>query len=746
MPERYVVVGCAGTGKTSKAMELIEERLRAGLKWYEIGYSSFSRSACEEAAVRASRITGVPVDRLQKEGFFRTVHSAVLRLLGVDPKCILDHESADGKKFMTEALGAPRGGEPGTLGAKIDLALSWWDLERARLTRFGSNSSFSEERSVVNGCQGDKACAGCAGSDGVCAGSFAYPDHAFNQSKHGDSDVCAGYSIPYRGENENQKSDTPRRENQKTLNKSVYSSIFGPYRREKTGKKVCAGSGQYRYTDPVHTAQEFQHNEQVGQFREIVSRYENQKRVWGKLDFSDLLFKYAGVRADENLAFQDAYAEGSVPAEIKLWIVDEFQDCSDILGMCCLRLSEAAEELWMLGDRYQSVYGFSGANWRLMAAFEHEAKESGRRILLNRSWRNPETVVAWGEDVLHTDEDYDSREPVGLNGEGTVGLLEWRDFQSQLPLLATSDTMVLSRTWFNLGRVTQFLDSAGIPWRSIQEKQKSRWESPVQIAFVLVMRELGSGGRISESDWRRVTEELPQKMNGQELFVRGAKAKWKKIECSREPKRTLDELDDWGAAAGFADWVRAERWRIDKALLLDQAIDKFGIDCVREPGLRLGSCHAAKGMEARNVLVLASSTEKASGKDIDFYEDLFLKYVSITRASENYRLVVDSNDLMRGKPMFWAAPKGFREFVPLPQEAFRARKRHSDEDREMGEISTESVGVQVPGNTIQFERGSGSAAGSGTAVPRAGGEEAGRTAHADATQDPAGDSYDWITI
>ena len=738
MPERYVVVGCAGTGKTSKAMELIEERLRGGLKWYEIGYSSFSRSACEEAAMRASRITGVPVDRLQKEGFFRTIHSSVLRLLGVDPKCILDHESADGRKFMTEALGAPRGGEPGTLGAKIDLALSWWDLERARLTQFGSNSSFSEERSVVNGCQGDKPCSGCSGSDGVCPGSFAHPEQAFFPVNSAVSSFCAPPSSPYRENFEEDQTYAPMREHSKLIGPSAKNMkilLYTPSPRVR-----CT------FATYTHPEQKLQHNEKTGQFREIVRRYEAQKRVWGKLDFSDLLFKYAGVRADENLQFQDAYAEGSVPAEIKLWIVDEFQDCSDILGMCCLRLSEAAGELWMLGDRYQSVYGFSGANWRLMAAFEDEAKESGRRILLNRSWRNPERVVEWGENVLETDAEYDSREPVGLNGEGTVGLVEWRDFQNQLPLLATSDTMILSRTWWNLGRVTQFLDSAGIPWRSIQDKQKSRWESPVQVAFVLVMRELGGGGRISESDWRRVTEELPQKMNGQELFVRGAKAKWKKIECSREPKRTLDELEDWGAAAGFADWVRAEKWRIDKALLLDQAIDKFGIDCVREPGLRLGSCHAAKGMEAKNVFVLASSTEKASGKDVDFYEDLFLKYVSITRASENYRLVVDSNDLVRGKPMFWAAPKGFREYVPLPQEAYRARERRSDEDHQVGAESAQGLGVQVSGDTVQFERGPGSAAGSGPEVSRVGSEEAGRKADADAAADSGGDPFDWITI
>jgi hypothetical protein len=151
-------------------------------------------------------------------------------------------------------------------------------------------------------------------------------------------------------------------------------------------------------------------------------------------------------------------------------------------------------------------------------------------------------------------------------------------------------------------------------------------------------------------------------------------------------------------------------------------------------------------MEARNVLVLASSTEKASGKDVDFYEDLFLKYVSITRASENYRLVVDSNDLVKGKPMFWAAPKGFREYVPLPQEAFRARERRSDEDHQMGSESAEGLGVQVSGNSVQFERGPGSAAGSGSAVSGIGSQEAGRKADADAAADSGGDPFDWITI
>jgi len=694
MPETTVVVGCAGSGKTEYAMNLLEERLRGGLRWSQIGYSSFSRSACLEAAQRAARLTGVDSDRLQRDGFFRTIHSAVLRLLGLDPKTILDHESAEGKRFMTEVLGAPRGGEPGTLSAKIDEALNWWDLTRARLTRMKQidecplvyenrdhpdHPRAPTDHPRLRAENADKTLGFFAESD-VRHPVFTYRDNF-------------DFNLPY---------SHPDAKNSKVGERS---DVFFKNPHIRQGKlRAPTGGGWVSAGERMSAkSQDF---DKMGAFGDLIGKYETQKRTWGKLDFCDLLFKYAGIRVDENLEFQETYPEGSVPAEIDLWIVDEFQDCSSILDLCCQRLSEAAGELWLLGDVYQSVYGFSGSEWQIMRSRELQAKEDGRRVVLNRSWRNPEPVIQWGEEILRKDPQYESREPVSETGEGTTGLVEWKELVRLLPLLVNSDTMVLSRTWFNLGKVTQFLDSAGIPWKSIQEKQKSRWESPVQIAFVLVLRDLRDGKRISEQDWRRVTEELPQKMDGKELFVRGAKAKWKKIECSQEPKRTLDELEEWGAGPEFAGFIRSERWRVDKVLLLDQAIDRFGIDCVRDPGIRLGSCHSAKGLGARNVFVLASSTEKASGAAVDFYEDLFLKYVAITRTRENYRLVVDQMDLARGKPMFWAAPQGFREFVDLPEGAFRDREVRdgcADAFFEMGGGSGLDVDREVSRGSLRKE-------------------------------------------
>lgn len=730
MPETTVVVGIAGAGKTQKGMEVLEDRLRDGLKWHQVGYSSFSRSACLEAAQRASKLTGVDCDRLQKEGFFRTIHSSVLRLLGLDPKCILDHESAEGKRFMTEVLGAPRGGETGTLSAKIDEALNWWDLQRSRLNRLRRIEDPSGVYKTSD--HPDQACSASARPRSSAGGAH------FPSEFDGFSDSSL---YPYRGNgiSGNEKTHAPIRENVflggggvLSLKNPLYMGIVDPPAPPQKCLPVgSTGAGEM---------------DKIGVFGEIIGKYETQKRVWGKLDFCDLLFKYAGIRVDEELDFQETYPEGSVPAEIDLWIIDEFQDCSSILDRCCQRLAEAAGELWLLGDVYQSVYGFSGSEWQIMRAREIQAKEEGKRVVLNRSWRNPEPVIEWGEDILRRDPQYESREPVSETGEGTTGLVEWKELVRLLPLLVNSDTMVLSRTWFNLGKVMQFMDSAGIPWKSIQEKKKSRWESPVQIAFVLVLRDLRDGLRISEHDWRRVTEELPQKMDGKELFIRGAKAKWKKMECSQELKRTLDELEEWGATPEFADFIRSERWRVDKVLLLDQAIERFGIDCVRDPGIRLGSCHSAKGLGARNVFVLSASTEKASGAAVDFYEDLFLKYVAITRTRENYRLVVDQMDLARGKPLFWAAPKGFREFVGLPEGAFRDRERDTDEDLEVGGEDPGSLDREVSGRDLRSEGSSGSDPFSEGSVPRDRSQEAGRKSDGTPVEGAGEDPFDWISI
>jgi len=714
MQDVRVIVGVAGAGKTSNAMEIVEQKLRSGLRWDQIGFSSFSRAACAEAARRASVITGVDPDRLQKDGWFRTIHSCAFRLLGVDSKSILDHDTKAGRDFVAECCGAPRGGEPGTLGAKIDEALSEWDTCRARLSRLHipTDCTPDQYRSPSDqGCHRDLKTAGTKspvfseGCHGVTALSQEHRDSFFEgESANVEQIRCSeGSSFLCIGDEKNLSL-----KKLKAL-EGVSDVFFAPQNTplctEYKGKTLSQGQGvtprvlAYFLSDTVTDLLKPEH-------AIIIRQYEDAKRYSGMLDFTDLLFRYAGFEVDSNLMFKTCWPLGSVPAEVDVFLFDEYQDCSALLDRVAERLSESAGELWMLGDKYQSVYAFSGSDHRVFEAREDTAKNEGKRVLLNRSYRNPESVIEWGEEILREDSEYEERKPYSGKFDGSAGMMEAKDFMSYLPLMATTDTMILARTWFALGKVKERLDELCIPWTSCQEKRGSGWESPVKIAIVLTMQALKDGGTISEQDWRRLTENFPAKYEGKELFRRGEKARWKKMECKHQNVFALHQVQEWGAGEGFEQFVLDEKWRRDQFLLLSVAIEKWGIDVVRNPRIKIGSCHSVKGMQAENVFCLATSSEKASQSG--FWEDLFLKYVTITRASKHYRLVVDLVEHAKGKKLFIAAPRGYWEFDKDLPEGFGENDEigtgHSEPDNQDAESTSENLRGEVPCDSVFDER------------------------------------------
>ena len=691
-----VVVGVAGGGKTSYLMDIVEQELRGGLKASQIGFASFSRAAIAEAAQRASRITGEDVSHLTKNCWFKTLHAAALRCLGLDTRCILDHDSEDGKKFLNEAVGCERGGDPGTLGNKVDLILSKWDYSRSRLNRLNPDPSGQDDKyprlpdgqrhtghtktygNIMSSGVTVRAFSSDFGSESVSSRLYPYRD---NSKKHIDQDAISKCVSPV------------------FLLKSLYRTQGKV--ETVTPKALCPEWGAKQKSQCFHskrgTAWEWTDDE-----ARVITAYERSKSMYGRLDFCDILMRYAGVTVQEDLTFSVGYGNGVVPEELEVFIFDEMQDASDLLGLVAQRLSEGVRDTHWAGDAYQAVYGFSGGSGAVFAAKEDVAKQEGNRILLNRSWRNPPQILEWGEEILREDKDYDERKPISEVVDGSVGLMDSEDFMKCLPKLAGSDTMILARTWFALAKVKAKLDEFQIPWMSCQEKQSSRWSCPAKIAYTLTMKDLMAGEKISEQDWRRVCDTIPQKFHGVEMFTRGTKAKWKKLECSGMLVRRLNELEEWGATTNFIDFVQQGRWRVDMPLLLDLAIDRYGIKEVREPSIRIGTVHSVKGMEARNVFCLAGSTGRIE-RDGDPAEELCLKYVAVTRAAKHYRLVVDAADLARGKSLFWAAPRGVKGYLKGFDDA---GSRHSDADCQMVQDEWD-MGGQIPRGDLRDDRDAG---------------------------------------
>jgi DNA helicase II / ATP-dependent DNA helicase PcrA len=107
----------------------------------QIGYCTFTRAARREAAKRSSDLFGVTLTDLEKSGWFRTIHSAVMRLLGTRKGQIVNYDvpwlrEATGDDGI-EASSDEDDGEGWTSQwrgkSPAVTALGIWDVARSRL-------------------------------------------------------------------------------------------------------------------------------------------------------------------------------------------------------------------------------------------------------------------------------------------------------------------------------------------------------------------------------------------------------------------------------------------------------------------------------------------------------------------------------------------------------------------------------------------------------------------------------------
>lgn len=142
MPEIAQLIGGAGTGKTTRLLEIMAKVIERGISPLDIGFVSFTRAARREASTRAAaQFGGVTSEQLEQEGWFRTLHSICYRALGVGKELLT--ENKESRDWLSNALqgdvklvGGDIDGQ--TIEAfgestDIDKALMLWHASRNRL-------------------------------------------------------------------------------------------------------------------------------------------------------------------------------------------------------------------------------------------------------------------------------------------------------------------------------------------------------------------------------------------------------------------------------------------------------------------------------------------------------------------------------------------------------------------------------------------------------------------------------------
>jgi len=97
-------------------------------------------------------------------------------------------------------------------------------------------------------------------------------------------------------------------------------------------------------------------------YAEVLQRvelYERAKLLESRIDFTDMLSRFAGVAYEPDGGPMIVSPEGAVPNEVVGWMFDEAQDASALIDRACKRLvtGEACQWCYLVGVPFQMLYG-----------------------------------------------------------------------------------------------------------------------------------------------------------------------------------------------------------------------------------------------------------------------------------------------------------------------------------------------------------------------------------------------------
>lgn len=536
MPTIAQLVGGAGTGKTTRLLDLMAKTIDAGgLEPTDIGFVSFTRAARGEAAERAALKFGCRKDELEQQGWFRTLHSVCYKVLGAGKELLADC-AADRKwleDVLDEDVGQGAGGDESQQDVSETFArateasrcLTLWDAARNRLE-------------------------------------------------------------PIR---------------------TLYERIEP-------------------YTANLPSLEDVER---------IVRQYETAKSVHHRCDFTDLLARFAGYRFTVE-GPHEVTPRGEVPA-LDVWFLDEQQDTSPLADAVCRRLIEPSRWVYVVGDPFQAIYGWAGADGGLFMRWD-----VAKREVMPKSYRCPAPILELGEQMLRGCSDYWDRGIQPADHEGAVESENWSDDLAGIVDPRESWLLVARSNW-HAKRLANALDAEGVPW--IPTRGRGRWAAPVRNAALAALLDLQGGRPIDGAQWVQVLKQLPAMAGGERLLVSGTKKRWESTDKPAEqyPWVQIGELGELGATPRLVDIIRGGHWPtlVEGGDAFAGAAERWGEACVLEPQVRVGTIHSVKGAEADNVLWLTTTSQDVAmsqttehGRD----EEQRVCYVAATRARK--RLIV----------------------------------------------------------------------------------------------------------
>ncbi|MFR9146296.1 MAG: ATP-dependent helicase [Mediterraneibacter sp.] len=423
-------------------------------------------------------------------------------------------------------------------------------------------------------------------------------------------------------------------------------------------------------------------------FREIYRQYEEERKKRRKIDFDDML-----VLCCELLSSRSEVLAGW-QRKFRYILIDEFQDINRIQYDVIRLLALPENNLFVVGDDDQAIYGFRGADSELMFQFLKDYPEA-KQLLLGTNYRSTEYIVRNSLRVIrHNERRFDKQLEAYRKGGACLHVQELADPAEEAEYILDEiekcmadgvrpeDIAVLFRIHTDAGPVAEALVDRKIPFHMREQLPN--------IYNHFIARDIQAYFRLAMGERRK--QDFLQVMNRPKRYIgrdslSGSEVSFEDIRkhyCDKE--WMLDRIDqfEWDVKMlakmapyaavqylrkriGYDDYLRdyAFSHNIERTNLTEviqeiaeaarpyRTLDEWfrhveeytGILQEKEKkkeknpeGVRLMTIHAAKGLEFHTVFILDANEGKIPYKkartDAQTEEERRLFYVAMTRAKE----------------------------------------------------------------------------------------------------------------
>ncbi len=151
-------------------------------------------------------------------------------------------------------------------------------------------------------------------------------------------------------------------------------------------------------------------------FKIIYREYEEVKKQIRKIDFDDMLLKCYEVLKDDLNArkfWQNRY---------KYILIDEFQDINRVQYECIKMLSGNENNIFVVGDDDQSIYGFRGSRPEFLLSFPKDFLDT-KKVVLNVNYRSTDQIISLCNSIIKDNKNRYEKDIIGTEKEFKTPIL-----------------------------------------------------------------------------------------------------------------------------------------------------------------------------------------------------------------------------------------------------------------------------------------------------------------------------------